>query len=69
MPIVRLLEGEAFGPEAIEAITKAFEGAPSALELVDRTDPLTELVAKKIIECAQTSERDPIACVTAPSNC
>ena len=26
--------------------------------LVDRTDPLTEIVAKKVIECAQFGERD-----------
>ena len=60
MPIIRLLEHEAFGPEDISVITTAFEGALSTLGLVDRTDPLTELVAKRIIECAQTGERDPI---------
>jgi hypothetical protein len=60
MPIVRLLQYEAFGPEDIKVITAAFEGALSSLGLVDRADPLTEIVAKKIIECAQTGERDPI---------
>jgi hypothetical protein len=60
MPIVRLLEREAFSPEDIAVLTAAFEGTLRALELVDRTDPLTELVARKIIECAQTGERDPI---------
>ncbi len=60
MPIVRLLQHEAFGPEDITVITTAFEDALTTLGLIDRTDPLTELVAKKIIECAQTGERDPV---------
>ncbi len=60
MPIIRLLQNEALGPEDIKVITAAFEDALSALHLVNRADPLTELVAKKIIECAQTGERDPI---------
>jgi hypothetical protein len=61
MPIVRLLQYEAFSPEDISVITEAFESAVSVLRLTDRTDSLTtERVAKKIIECAQTGERDPI---------
>jgi hypothetical protein len=59
MPIVRLLEREAFRPEDIKVITVAFEDTLAALQLIDRLDPLTEMVAKKIIECAQTGERDP----------
>jgi hypothetical protein len=53
MSIVRLLGREAFSPENITPPTAPFEGALHVLELVDRTDPLTELVAKKIIERAQ----------------
>ncbi len=30
-----------------------------ALKLEDRSDPLTETIAKKLIEIAQTGERDP----------
>jgi hypothetical protein len=30
------------------------------LRLVDRSDPLTELVARKIIEVAQTGLKDPV---------
>jgi hypothetical protein len=59
MPIIRLLEREAFSPEDIKLLSAAFEDVLHALDLIDRTDPLTELVAKKIIECAQTGERDP----------
>jgi len=60
MPIVRLLEREAFSHEDIKVMTAAFEDTLAALQLIDRLDPLTEMVAKKIIECAQTGERDPI---------
>jgi len=38
----------------------AFEEALRELGLVDRTDPATHLVAKRIIELAQQGERDPI---------
>ena len=38
----------------------AFEEALRELRLVDRTDPATLLVAKKIIALAQQGERDPI---------
>ncbi len=60
MPIIRLMQYEAFGPEDIKVITAAFEDTLSSLGLVDRTDPLTEIVAKKIIECAQTGQRDRV---------
>jgi hypothetical protein len=60
MPIIRLLEREAFNPEDITVLVAAFEDALSTLGLVNRADPITELVAMKIIECAQTGERDPI---------
>jgi len=60
MVIYRLLQSEPFGPEEIACITIAYEDALRVLGLSDRTDPLTELVAKKIIEIAQTGERDPM---------
>jgi len=37
----------------------AYEGCLKTLRLADRQDPITELVAKRIIEVAQTGERDP----------
>ncbi len=59
MPIHRLLEKQAFGPDEIRVLVTAFEGALRTLRLVDRTDPAAETVAKKIIELAQQGERDP----------
>jgi hypothetical protein len=59
VPIHRLLEKQSFGPDEIRVLVIAFEGALRALRLVDRPDPATEIVAKKIIELAQQGERDP----------
>jgi len=59
MTIYRLLQKSAFGPEEIERMTTAYEDALRVLRLTDRADPLTEILAKKIIEIAQTGERDP----------
>jgi hypothetical protein len=47
-----------FGPDDLSAMTAAFEGALAKLGLKDRTDPATELVAKRIIALAKQGERD-----------
>ena len=57
---VQAVEQQSFGPEDIEILSNAFEEAVRELRLVDRTDPATQLVAKRIIELAQQGERDPI---------
>ena len=48
-----------FEPEAIERMTAAYEHALKVLQLNDRNDPITEVVARKIIEIAEVGERDP----------
>ncbi len=58
MPLGRLLQNSAFGPETIEAMSAAFDDACRTLGLAQVADPLREIVARKIIECAQTGERD-----------
>jgi hypothetical protein len=61
MPLVRLIQEKSFDPEMIGVMSRAFEDALTDLHLTDRTDPLVEIVARKIIECAQAGEvRDPI---------
>jgi hypothetical protein len=62
MPVIRLLEEvpTVFDPEEVKVMVGAYEKACTALGLVDRNDPITELLAKKIIEAAQTGERDPL---------
>jgi hypothetical protein len=59
MPTKRMLDSAAFDPAAVTALTNAYEGVCAALQLADRTDPLAEVVAKKIIEHARRGERDP----------
>jgi hypothetical protein len=58
MAIYRLLQNSAFAPEDIVPLAAAYEECLRALKVSDRSDPLTELVAKKIIELAQTGIRD-----------
>ena len=61
MPIQQLLKDQQhFGPDEIKVLSSVFEQALRELRLVDRTDPATLLVAKRIIELAQQGERDPI---------
>lgn len=60
MAIYRLLQFSAFAPEDITPMTQAYEDALRVLNLADRQDPITELVAGKIIEVAKTGERDPV---------
>jgi hypothetical protein len=57
--IYRLLQNSVFGPEEVGRLAAAYEDALTALGLSDRNDPVTELVAKKIIEVARTGEADP----------
>ena len=59
MAIYRLLEGGAFDDHAVKALTTAYEAALGEVGVTDRTDPLTEIIARKIIEVANTGERDP----------
>lgn len=46
-------------PEAAAPVLIALEWALDALKLTDRTDPLTRIVANKLIELAKEGERDP----------
>jgi hypothetical protein len=60
MPINRLLAQSSLGPEEIRLLNEAYEQTLRALNLVDRNDPLTEIIAKKIIEISQTITNDPV---------
>jgi len=48
-----------FSPEIVAAMSAAFDDALNKLELIDRDDPLAEIVALKIIEIARKGEHDP----------
>jgi hypothetical protein len=58
MAIYRFLQNAAFAPEDIAPLVAAYEDCLRTLKLSDRSDPITEIVAKKIIEIAQTGIRD-----------
>jgi hypothetical protein len=59
LPIRRMLQNESLEPQEVERLATAYDMALRALHLVDRNDPLTEIVARKIIEVARSGERDP----------
>jgi hypothetical protein len=61
VPITPFLHGQAFDPELIEAMGAAFLDTCNSLGLTDRTDPLTALVAEKILELGQRGLRNPTA--------
>jgi hypothetical protein len=46
----------AFGPEDTARMAEAYESALKRLGLVDRNDPLTELVASKVLEIARSGK-------------
>jgi hypothetical protein len=59
MPLTPYLEGAVFDPKAIEAMSAAFNAVCDSLQLINRDDPLTQIIARKVVELAGTGERDP----------
>jgi hypothetical protein len=59
MAIYRMISSGSFEPDVIEAMTAAYERALINLAM-KRNDPLTELVAKTIINVTATGEREPV---------
>jgi hypothetical protein len=60
MPIRRLLKDDGLaGPEDVERLNRAYSYALRSLHLVDRNDPITEIVAKSVIEVGAKGVRDP----------
>jgi hypothetical protein len=59
MAIYRLLKGSPLEPEQIKSLVAAYEKTLRKFGLVDRDDPITEMIARKIVEIAQTGVHDP----------
>jgi hypothetical protein len=59
MPIRALLAKHNLPPDEIEKLCSAFDRALRSLRLVDRNDPLTEIVPEKIIEVGETVSAMP----------
>jgi hypothetical protein len=57
MPITQYLDGHSFDLETRRVMGVAFEMARAALRLADRTDPITEMLAKDAL--AKEGLRDP----------
>ena len=58
MPINRMLKDKR-APEAIELLNKAFNHALNLLGVVDRNDPLCDMVARKVIEVGASGPSEP----------
>jgi hypothetical protein len=59
MPLDRLLENRGIGSEDSERLKQAFNLALKGLYLVDRSDPVCEIVARKVIEIGLNGAHDP----------
>jgi hypothetical protein len=59
MPINRLLKGSDLRMEEIDVLNRAFNQALKSLGLVDRNDPVTEIVVRKIIAVGKRGLSDP----------
>jgi hypothetical protein len=59
VPIYRLLEREGLQPELAATVGAVFEDVLQLLGLVDREDPVTTMVAEKMIQLTRAGERDP----------
>jgi hypothetical protein len=58
MTVHNLFKSSPFGPEEIGVLASAYEQTLQTLGLRERDDPLTGMVARKIISLAQTGVRD-----------
>jgi hypothetical protein len=59
MPLTRLLKDGKLKPEEIDKLNRAYTYALRSLSLVDRNDPLCEVIARKIIEVGAVGDGDP----------
>ena len=60
MAIYRLIANGSFGPDEIEVMTAAYEGALIDLGVTNRDDPITELIAKSVVNVTATGVCDPV---------
>ncbi len=60
MALYQLMQNSLLGPEELSKLGAAYERTLEALGLTDRNDPMTELVARKVLAIHQTGVCDPI---------
>ena len=61
MPFARLIGAGQLTPQQQHTLELAFNYALRTLDLVDRNDPICELVARKVIEIGTSGIRDAVA--------
>ena len=59
MAIYKLIANGSFGPDEIEVMKAAYEAALVDVGVTDRDEPITELIAKSIVNATAAGERDP----------
>lgn len=59
MAIYKLIANGSFGQMEIDAMSAAYESALVNLAISNRDDPITELIARAIVNVVATGERDP----------
>ena len=61
MPIMRLLSNSELSPEQRHTLELAFNYTLRKLNLVDRNDPICDIVAHKVIELGKRGLTDAVA--------
>jgi len=59
VPLTTYLKESAFDRPTIEAMTQAYYAACWSFDIGDRNNPSREIIARKVIEIAETGVRDP----------
>ena len=59
MAIYKLIANGSFGPDEIEVMKAAYEAALIDVGVTDRDDPITDLIAKSIVNVIAIGERNP----------
>ncbi len=65
MPVRSFVEPGAFEPEAIAAMSEAFDAACKELGDAGQSDAVRETVARRIVTAARFGERDPVRLIEA----
>ena len=61
MAIYKLIANGSFGPDEINVMKAAYEAALIDVGVTNADDPITELIAKSIVNVTASGERDPKA--------
>jgi len=59
MAIHKLIANGSFGPDEIEVMRAAYEAALIDVGVTNPDEPITDLIAKSIVNVAATGERNP----------